>query len=221
MRRWFLRVLVLVLLVVGVYLLRYPQPKPCTIYNPNTFLWSEGACPKGVEDGSLVSSGMVVPPFSETPVIPTTANSATPTVTVTATPVPPPSPPLPNQAFTPGQINPNLTTEVLCAPGFRTEDYRKVNQGLRKKVFQLYGLPYSVHHAYEVDHLIPLEVGGANAVANLWPQLYEPDPGAHTKDGLENQLHRLVCTGKISLTDAQHCIASNWWVCYNKYRGSE
>jgi hypothetical protein len=37
------------------------------------------------------------------------------------------------------------------------------------------------------------------------------------KDGLENELHRLVCSGKMSLADAQRCITSNWVQCWDKY----
>jgi hypothetical protein len=32
-----------------------------------------------------------------------------------------------------------------------------------------------------------------------------------------SKLHRLVCSGKISLADAQKCIASNWIECWEKY----
>jgi hypothetical protein len=47
----------------------------------------------------------------------------------------------------------------------------------------------------EVDHLIPLELGGSNAVTNLWPEPYSPKAGAREKDVLENFLPRAVCGG--------------------------
>jgi hypothetical protein len=38
-----------------------------------------------------------------------------------------------------------------------------------------------------VDHLVSLEIGGANTVQNLWPQSYDTTPwNAHVKDKLEN-----------------------------------
>jgi hypothetical protein len=49
---------------------------------------------------------------------------------------------------------------------------------------------------YEVDHLLPLEVGGSNDIKNRWPQPTEKlgvPMGAHAKDRLENYLHRQVC----------------------------
>lgn len=73
---------------------------------------------------------------------------------------------------------------------------------------------------YEVDHLIPLELGGDNTMANLWP---EPQSGTHagyaTKDGVENHLHALVCAGRVPLATAQHAIAGNWYTAYHRYAG--
>ena len=41
-----------------------------------------------------------------------------------------------------------------------------------------------------------------------------PVPGAHTKDRLENRLHKLVCSGTITLGEAQHEISTNWIAAY-------
>ena len=63
---------------------------------------------------------------------------------------------------------------------------------------------------FEVDHLIPLELGGDNSIANLWPEAAEPTPGFHEKDRVENYLHRRVCEGAMSLADAQRQVATDW-----------
>jgi hypothetical protein len=64
---------------------------------------------------------------------------------------------------------------------------------------------------YEEDHLIPLEIGGDGwSPANLWP---EPRYGLHNatdKDKVENQLHQLICSRRVSLDAAQKAIARNW-----------
>jgi hypothetical protein len=70
---------------------------------------------------------------------------------------------------------------------------------------------------YEVDHLIPLELGGSNDLKNLWPEPAAPKPGFHEKDSLENKLHELVCAGSLELGAAQHAIATNWWLAYVQY----
>jgi hypothetical protein len=63
---------------------------------------------------------------------------------------------------------------------------------------------------YEIDHLISLELGGADDVRNLWPEPYTPRPGAHEKDSVENYLHAQVCNGKMDLAEAQRAIVANW-----------
>ena len=54
---------------------------------------------------------------------------------------------------------------------------------------------------YELDHVIPLELGGhPTSLDNLW---MEPWPDARLKDKVENALHKAVCDGKVLLVDAQ------------------
>jgi hypothetical protein len=64
---------------------------------------------------------------------------------------------------------------------------------------------------YEEDHLIPLEVGGhPTDPKNLWPEPYNVPNGARQKDKVENLLHSRVCSGQMTLADAQNLIGSNW-----------
>ena len=74
-----------------------------------------------------------------------------------------------------------------------------------------------VPYAHEVDHLVSLEIGGANAITNLWPEPYAGRWGARTKDVLENKLHDLVCAGRLRLKKAQHQEATNWVAAYRLY----
>ena len=61
---------------------------------------------------------------------------------------------------------------------------------------------------YGIDHVVPLELGGANDVRNLWPQ---PRAEARAKDRVEDTLHEAVCiTRRIQLADAQRRIARDW-----------
>lgn len=73
---------------------------------------------------------------------------------------------------------------------------------------------------YELDHLIPLELGGcSDCVANLWPEPYNVSLGAHEKDKVENYLHDSVCSGKLSLAQAQNEIAADWAGIYKQIQG--
>ena len=42
---------------------------------------------------------------------------------------------------------------------------------------------------------------------------------AHVKDSLENRLHALACSGKITLQEAQQAVSSNWTAAYVRYVG--
>ena len=68
---------------------------------------------------------------------------------------------------------------------------------------------------YEEDHLISLELGGhPTDPRNLWPEPYAPRPGARQKDQVEDFLHRQVCSGKVSLADAQKQISTDWYAVF-------
>jgi len=76
--------------------------------------------------------------------------------------------------------------------------------------------PAAYGSTLEIDHIVSLELGGSNDVANLFP---ERAPGYHAKDKLENRMHDMVCSGQISLTAAQHQIAADWKALYRRVFG--
>ncbi len=125
---------------------------------------------------------------------------------------------LPDSACTPGAI---LTTDtsIICVSGY-TQTVRDVPDSIRKQVFAEYGIDYSLHSNYEVDHLISLELGGSNDISNLFPESYSIQYGARVKDTFENYLHSQACSGKISMTTAQQEIATNWLEYYLEWKGS-
>ena len=130
---------------------------------------------------------------------------------------------LPDKVLTPGKANPQLTKKVICDEDFKTGEYRDVSSGLKKRVYKEYGMePYkgqcSGEEGCQVDHLIPVYVGGSNDITNLWPQPYEGQPwNARMKDRLEVKLHNLVCDGTLSLQQAQQEISTDWIGAYKKY----
>ena len=69
--------------------------------------------------------------------------------------------------------------------------------------------------AYEVDHFIPLALGGANDIANLFPEAAAPTPGFHEKDIVEVFLQEQVCSGHATLAAAQRQISTDWLAVYN------
>lgn len=117
--------------------------------------------------------------------------------------------PLPDPTCTPGAIDPAVTQSnirtTICTPGYTatvrppaadTDKWKRATESA-----------YSLGRSSEYDHLVPLELGGANATSNLW---VEPGSIPNPKDKVESRLHREVCAGQITLAAAQQAIATNW-----------
>ena len=108
--------------------------------------------------------------------------------------------------LTPGALNPDVTQATIrttvCVRGW-TRTVRppvEYTNDLKLKQMHQYGERGSAS-AYQEDHLISLELGGAPTdPRNLWP---EPYPRASTVDKIENELNAKVCSGAMSLADAQ------------------
>lgn len=124
-------------------------------------------------------------------------------------------------ACTPGQVVSTLTKEVLCSASFSTKSIRNVPTSVKNQVYAEYGITSHSPGEYEVDHLISLELGGSNDIANLWPEAADPRPGFHEKDLVENYLHKQVCDGAITLEEAQSEIANNWFAVYQTIQSSK
>ncbi len=101
------------------------------------------------------------------------------------------------------------TAAQVCRPGWARE-HRHVSPATKRRVYLADGIRRHRPYAYEVDHLISLELGGDNSLRNLWPEPYAGPRGAHAKDGIENRLHDAVCAGRMSLRAAQREIARRW-----------
>jgi hypothetical protein len=125
---------------------------------------------------------------------------------------------LPDRACSPGAVSSGFTRAVICAAGFSTARIRNVPESEKHAVESEYGLaPGSYGSTLEIDHVVPLELGGSNDISNLFA---ERAPGFHAKDRLENALHERVCAGRMQLRAAQRGIASNWLVLYRTVFGS-
>ena len=64
---------------------------------------------------------------------------------------------------------------------------------------------------YEADHIVSIELGGAPTdAANVFPQPWQGPWNARQKDRIENRLRRLMCSGRLSLREAQDRISHDW-----------
>ncbi len=117
-----------------------------------------------------------------------------------------------NATLTPGVTRP-LSLHQVCSTKWG-HDRRYVTTAMKQEVARRYGVPWAKHADYEFDHFIPRELAGADDVNNLWPQLWVD---ARKKDRLETRLHVLVCSGQLSLEDAQGEIRRDWRAAYARY----
>ena len=123
-------------------------------------------------------------------------------------------PSLPDPIMTPGAVDPSATRDVVC--NGTTRSRRHVSTAMKASVLAGYNIPDAESPFYEIDHLVPLAIGGANVVANLWP---EPWAEAVQKDVLEVELQRRVCHGLLPQAEAQREVAADWAAAYTRYVG--
>jgi hypothetical protein len=106
---------------------------------------------------------------------------------------------MPNPKRTPGRV------------AKRDKDRGGVTLAMEKKVFARYRLPWSRRAEFKIDHLIPVELGGADTVDNLWPQSLGAKPyGADRKELLTEMLLVRIRAGQMTLAQAQEEIRRDW-----------
>jgi hypothetical protein len=113
---------------------------------------------------------------------------------------------LASPTLTPGSLNPDVTQatigSTICVRGWTAtvrppSDY---TSQLKAQQMPEYGESGPLS-GYQEDHLISLELGGnPTDPANLWP---EPYPRAADVDKIENELNGKVCSGELTLAEAQ------------------
>jgi hypothetical protein len=97
--------------------------------------------------------------------------------------------------------------DTICQRAYtaKVRPPRKVTDAIKRRLIDARsGSPQD----YELDHLIPLGLGGHPTSANnLWLQAWAE---AAMKDRDELRLHREVCAGRMTLEEAQHDMLATW-----------
>jgi hypothetical protein len=139
---------------------------------------------------------------------------------------------LPDRTATPGQVDPLAVADItgtshitngvernVCAKDFRTPPIRKMITnfaGLKAASCKEYNVT-PCDKSVEGDHLISIELGGCPyCLGNIWPQ--EMDQAKIKDHQVEDVLPKLVCSGKMTLSDAQQCIADDWVTCATRIK---
>lgn len=130
----------------------------------------------------------------------------------------------PNPSLTPGAwLSTDLKT-VCAAPKnirsmFTTGTANpNIPAALGVEAFNLYKIPPQRYKEYGLDYLVPLQLGGAVDVRNIWPiRKTSNGLGFHEKEVLNIHMHVVVCHGEMPLVQAQKAMATDWvsiWVQY-------
>jgi hypothetical protein len=125
---------------------------------------------------------------------------------------------LPKPELTPGAVFKGVGAVEICDL-YYTQGVRQPRFNAKVDAFARYGVNIHDRDLFELDHLVPISLGGSNEPTNLWPEPYDPAAGAQAKNLLERQLRGLVCSDELSLADAQHAVATDWWLAYGTYMG--
>jgi len=131
---------------------------------------------------------------------------------------------LPDPGCTPGavdaRVNPTTLDTTICRRGYtrRGRPAERVTEAIKRERLAAYGEQRARLRNFELDHLVPLELGGAlAAVANLWPESLDGPRGARVKDRLEAALNHAVCRHRLDLAKAQAAIAADWESAYRRF----
>jgi hypothetical protein len=106
---------------------------------------------------------------------------------------------VPNSKLTPGKV------------AGSDKDRRGVTLAMEKKVFARYRLPWTRRAEFRIDHLVPLELGGADTIDNLWPHSLRAKPyGPDRKKMLTQFFLEKIAQRQMTLAQAQEEIRRDW-----------
>ena len=113
-----------------------------------------------------------------------------------------------------GALNPDVTqatiAQTICVPGYTKSVHPAASytNDVKRMLMERERIGPAVASNFELDHIIPLDKGGAP---------YDRANGTKRKDRIEVKLQCLVCSGQLTLAEAQHQIATDWHAAYHRY----
>jgi len=126
---------------------------------------------------------------------------------------------VPAEALNP-DVRQDTIQQTICQPGYTASVRPAITftNGVKSKLLRERGLPTSDAPKYELDHFIPLALGGhPRSLKNLALQEWNGENGAIKKDQLERRMQVLVCAGRLSLDTARAAIYFNWQDAFRRY----
>lgn len=126
----------------------------------------------------------------------------------------------PNPELTPGAYRPGISRSDVCTPGY-SKNYRKeLSKTEKVEVYKRYDVPYDTTK-YQIDHFIPIGIGGSHDPENLWPQPIVNNAGFYEKQQVAQYLHESVCRGDMELEDARDIMRRDWHLAYKQVQAQK
>ena len=123
----------------------------------------------------------------------------------------------------PGAVDPTITQanidKTICRPGYArsVRPSHAITGPIKRRLMDTHH-PGEPMTDYELDHLIPISIGGAPLDRrDLWLQRRRSQANAGDKNVLAYVLWRLVCDNRVPLATAQQAISRDWTAAYQSY----
>ncbi len=122
---------------------------------------------------------------------------------------------VPKKALTPGAVTTTNTTQVCN----RTPAQNAADDPDRARIAEVYSeyrIGPTQQSRYLLDLLVPISLGGAMTLSNIWPATVE-GTGFVQKAQLNHILKDDVCHRFLTLRQAQRALETNWYAAWLKY----
>lgn len=116
---------------------------------------------------------------------------------------------MPDPHIVPGSVFAQVKLADIQESGY-SKRVRDVPESLKKTICERDGVKWEDHDKYEVDHLIPLALGGSNSTSNLWCQPKFGQHNALQKDAVERRVLKMVRDEEMDLREAQTKFGKDW-----------
>ncbi len=117
-------------------------------------------------------------------------------------------------AHTPGATNSTITqataTSTICRHQYVDKIKSQISTKTSAKVFAEYAIAKRTRSNYTIDQLVPPDLGGTNALTNLWPEPLKGTAAPERKAVVDAAVHKSLCAGFISLATAQGLFNASW-----------
>jgi hypothetical protein len=125
--------------------------------------------------------------------------------------------------FDSGAFNPEVTQETLeqtvCVPGYTkaVQPSTSVTYFVKQKLLKRSNRDRAEAFEYKLDHIVPVALGGHPSKIENFELRRRGAESRKRKSEIEAKLHCLVCSGEVTLTDAQREFSNDWQAAYDRY----